>query len=117
MSNSEQVAAALDPKSLADLDKLAAEWACTREHIATTALLRFLSEETRHWPTPFDQIPPPDDDEPTAVALSAAEDAYHEALEAFVQVGEDAIERGELYTHEEVMAFLRARYGSRKNAA
>ena len=116
MSNSEQVSAALDAASLADLDKLAAEWGCTREKIATTAVLRFLSEETRHWPTEFDNLPPFVETDPLAVALNEAQDRAAEAFAAFMKPAEDDIAAGRFVEHEDFMREMRARYRSRDAA-
>jgi len=115
MSKPEQITAELDSQAAADLDRLAAEWGCTREQIAATALLRFLNEETRHWPSEFD-VPDYVETDPLTVALEGAERAALEAFEAYIKPAEDDIAAGRLIDHDEFMREMRARYGSRDAA-
>ncbi len=120
MSKQQLTSEPLDEESVADLDKLAAEWGCTREHLVATAVLRFLGEKTRHWPTEFDELPPFEETDPLAIALNEAEEKARDAMRAFLKVGEDAIARGDTISHEDLMAELRGldeRAEARKNAA
>lgn len=116
MSNSQRVIAHLDAEAATDLDRLAQEWGCTREHIATAALLRFLNEETRHWPTEFDDLPPFVETDPLAIALAESEDRATAALKAYLKPAEDDIKAGRLIDHEDVMRELRERYRARDAA-
>jgi predicted transcriptional regulator len=117
MGKSHKVAAALDADTLADLDRLAAKWGCTREHIATTAVLRFLNEETRHWPGEFDNLPPYVETDPLAIALNEAEQKAADALDAFVSVGEEAADRGETISHEDIVRWFAERVAARQRPA
>jgi predicted transcriptional regulator len=117
MGKSHDLIARIDADTSADLDRLAAEWNCTREQIATTAILRFLDEETRHWPTEFDDLPAYVETDPLAVALNEAEQKAAEALHAYLKVGEDAAERGELISQEEMERWFAERVAARKRSA
>ncbi len=110
----------LDEADVADFDRLAAEWECTREQLVASAVLRFLSEETRHWPTKFDDLPPFVETDPLTIALNEAQDEAQAAMRAFLKVGEDTIARGGTISHEDLMAELRGldeQARARKNAA
>jgi len=116
MSKQPLTSEALDDETVADLDKLAAERGCTREHLVATAVLRFVSEETRHWPTEADDLPAYVETDPLAIALNEAEDKVREAFEAFVQPAEDDITAGRLVEHADFMREMRERYRSRDAA-
>lgn len=116
MGKQQLTSEAIDEASVANLDKLASEWECTREHLVATAVLRFLNDETRHWPSEFDDLPPYVETNLLAIALNEAEAKAAEALDAFLKVGEDDIEAGRVIDHEDFMCEMRARYRVRDAA-
>lgn len=114
------VTGALDDETLALLDRLAEHFGCTREHLVTTAVIRFVDEESRIFPGEFDHLPPYVSDDPKQMALTEAEAAVADAWRALIEEGEEAIKRGDLISHEDLMAELRALDNAalrKKNAA
>jgi len=103
-----RVIAALDDETMQDLERLAAHFGCSVEHLATTALMRFVNEESRLFPTEFDDLPAYESPDPLVQALYEANRKAAEAFAAFIKPAEEAAERGELIPHEELMAQLRA---------
>ena len=114
MSKSQHVTVPLDATTSCDLDRLAAEWNCTRDHIAMTALLRFLNEETRHWPSEFEPLPPFVETDPLAIALNESESEAIAALHAYLSP-ERHIEPAGLYPRG-FMREMKQRYRSRDAA-
>lgn len=113
--------ATLDAETLADLRRLAEHINCSVDHLVTTAVLRFVNEEIGALPRekddPFADLPPYEDPTVEGRALSEAEAAHDAAFKAFIQVGEDAIARGDVISHEDLMAELRERYEQKRDAA
>lgn len=124
MSKSQKVTAPLDSDSLADLDRLAAHMECTREQLVAAAVDRFIAEESRFLPPhpddPLANLPPYVETDPLAIALNEAERKAAEAMAAFLKAGEDAIARGDVISHDDLMAELKAldeQARARKDAA
>lgn len=109
MGKRETIRVPLDVDLIKEIDKLAAEFGCSRDKLVGAAIQRFVSEES-----PLDDFwaslpnPPP---EPGLEVLDEAA----EALNAFIQEGIDSAEREELIDHEDVIAELKRR--RRKHAA
>lgn len=102
------VTGALDDETLALLDRLAAHFGCTRERLVTTAVTRFVDEESRIFPGEFDHLPPYVSDDPRMIALDEAEATGADAGRALADEGGAAIKRGDFVAHEDLMAELRA---------
>lgn len=121
MSKSRKITATLDSEWLADLDRLAALWECSREDVVTTAVLRFVNEEVGRLPPdpddPLANLPPYVETDPLAIALNEAEQKAAEALDAYVKVGEDAADRGETISHEVMMRWFEDRVANRQRPA
>jgi predicted transcriptional regulator len=121
MGKSEAVTATLDAETLADLRRLAEHMNCSVDHLVTSAVLRFVDDELGALPPdkddPFTGLPPYEDPSVEGRALSEAEAAHAAAFKAFIQVGEDAIARGDVISHEDLMAELRERYEQKRDAA
>lgn len=99
------------------LDRLAAHFGCTRDHLVATAVMRFVDEESRIFPGEFDHLPPYEDPEPLAKNLAEAERRVAEAWSAYLKPAEDDIEAGRMVDHKDSMRELRERYSSRDAAA
>ncbi len=52
-----QAIAALDDETMQDLERLSNHLGCSVEHLPTTALMRFVNEESRTFPSEFDHLP------------------------------------------------------------
>lgn len=121
MSNSHTVTAKVDNETLAGLERVAAHCERDIEHVVTTAVLRFVNEELRHLPLdpddPFANLPPYVDPDPLAQALSEAERKAIEAMHAYLKVGDDAADRGETYSQEEMEEWFVRRVADRARAA
>lgn len=103
----ETINAAVDAETLADLGRLAEHMNCSLDHLVTTAVLRFVNDEIGAiTPDEFAHLPPYVEKEPIARALNEAESEARVAMRAFLKVGEDAIERGDVISHEDLMAEL-----------
>jgi predicted transcriptional regulator len=111
----------LDAETLADLDRLAVEFETTREHLLETAVLRFVNEEFVCLPSdaddPLANLPPYKDPSPEGQALDRAGDEAFRAFAAFIKVGEDCIERGEIVTQEEMEEWFARRVDLRGRSA
>lgn len=108
MGKHEAITAAVDSETLADLQRLAEHMNCSVDHLVATAVLRFVGEEIGAiTPDEFAHLPPYVETEPTACALNEAEGKARAAMRAFLKVGEDAIQRGDTVSHEDLMAELR----------
>lgn len=98
----------LGGETLADLDALAEQLDCTREHLIETAVLRLVGDEAPADPQ-FKDVPPY-----RSPALDwEAIDRANASMDAFIKKGEDAIDRGEWISHEDLVAELKARYGKK----
>ena len=118
MGKHEAITATVDDEAFADLQRLAERMNCSVDHLATTAMLRFVSEEIGAiTPNEFAHLPPYVETEPTAVALNEAESKAHVVMRAFLKVGEDAIERGEVHSQDEMERWLASRVAARSQAA
>ena len=110
--------AGLDEETAADLRKLAAHRGCTPEHLVATAVVRFVNDEIGAiTPNEFAHLPPYVETEPTACALDEAEGKVRVAMRAFLKLGEDAIERGDVYSQEEMERWFAERVATRSRAA
>jgi predicted transcriptional regulator len=98
----------LGRETLADLDALAEQLDCTREHLIETAVLRFVGEEAPIDPM-FKDLPPYRSPELDWEAIDRA----NASMESFVKKGEEAIDRSEWISHEDLVAELKARYGKK----
>ena len=117
MGKHEAITATVDDETLADLGRLAEHMNCTVDHLVTTAVLRFVGEEIGAiTPDAFAHLPCYVETEPTALALDEAEGKARAALRAYLQEGTDAIARGDVISHEDLMAELRAKFGKRRAA-
>lgn len=103
------VTAPLADATLVDLDRLAAHFGCTREHLVTTAVMRFVDEESRIFPGEFDDRPPYVSDDPLEQVLRAAEEKAIEAMDAFLKESIEQADRGELISQEDMEAWFAAR--------
>jgi len=112
-----QVAGRLDEGTYRDLERLAAQFSCTVEHLVTTAVMRFVSEESRALPNEVTDLPGYRDPNPLAKEVDEAERKLAEAWAAYLKPAEDDIAAGRLIDHEDVMRELRERYSSRDAAA
>lgn len=114
MGKSEAVTAALDAEALADLKRLAEHMDCSIDHLVTTAVLRFVNDEIGAiTPDEFAHLPTP----PRDPSLDwDAIDKARASLSAWLKEGEDAIERGDIISHEDLMAGMRKRYAKRRAA-
>jgi hypothetical protein len=115
MSKSAAITASVDAETLADLRLLAKRFGCSVEHLVSTAILRFVSEEAPLSPDCQD-LPPYVDPDPLARDLQDAELRTAEALRAYIQPGLDDADAGRTIGHEEFMRRMRERFRSR-NAA
>jgi len=105
MSKRRNVGASLDAETLGALDRLAEHFGCSREHLVATAVMRFINDEIDAiTEDPFADIPP----YRTPQLDWEAIDKASASLRAFLKVGEDAIERGDVVSHDVVMAELKA---------
>lgn len=109
--------AKIDAETLAGLERLAARFDCTVEHLVTTAILRFIDDESRDVPEVIANLPPYFSPDPLTRALDEAQARHAEAFRAFIQPGLDAADRGDLIPHEEVFDRIRARRGRHSHAA
>lgn len=117
MSKAHPVTGEVPAEYHADLLRLAERWNVPVDHLVTTAVVRFVAEESRVlYKDEFADLPHYEDPSPTARALAEAQAKVREALDAYVKEGTDAIERGEVISHEDLMAELRARYGKKQAA-
>ena len=87
MGKQETISFSLNAEQVADLDRVAAGLGCSREELIETAIGRFLDEGRD------------EDVRPAHVRLGFESSAE---LDAFVQVGVDAVERGDIVPHEDV---------------
>lgn len=109
MSKQQLVSEPIGEAEVADLDKIAAHWDCTREHVVATAVLRLISEELNYVPevrAEWADLPPYVETDPLAIALHDAEQKAVEALRAYLKPAEDDIAAGRVLSHEEMMAEL-----------
>jgi predicted transcriptional regulator len=120
MSKRAKVAVEIDEETLAGLDRIAADWGVTREHVLAAAVLRFVAEELSRLPRepddPLGKLPPYVETDPLAIALNEAEDEAREAFDAYMKPAEDDIEAGRVIDHEEFVREMRERYRSRSAA-
>jgi predicted transcriptional regulator len=112
----------LDGETLTDLDRLAAEFGNTREHLLATAVMRFVHEELACLPAdpddPLAALPAYQDPTPEGRALDAAGDEAARAFAAYVEIGEDEADRGIVFSQEEMEDwFLRHTAGRGRSAA
>lgn len=118
MGKHEAISAAVDDETFADLQRLAEHMKCSVDHLVATAVYRFVSEEIGAiTPDEFAHLPPYIETEPTTVALNEAERKARAAMRAFLKVGEDAIERGEVYSQKEMEDWFADRVAARSRAA
>jgi predicted transcriptional regulator len=121
MSKRAKVAAELDEETLAGLDRIAADWDVSREHVLATAVLRFVDEELTRLPLdpddPLAKLPPYVETDPLAIALSEAEDKAREAFDAYMKAGEDAADAGDTISQEEMREWFAQRIAARRSAA
>ncbi len=120
MSKQQLTSASLDDADVADLDRLCAHLGASRKHLVATAILRFVHEEMRRLPdygSEWAHLPPYIETDPLAIALNEAEDDAADALRAFLQVGEDDIERGDVITQEEMEHWFAERVSRRARPA
>ena len=104
MSKRRGIPVTLDPQTLADLDRLAAHFGCPPDHLIVTAVMRFVDEEIGAIAEDlFADIPPYRDPKLDWKAIDKANASFR----AFLKVGEEAIERGDVVSHEQVMAELK----------
>jgi predicted transcriptional regulator len=96
----------VEAEMLADIDRLAAEFGDTREHLLATAVMRFVHEELQCLPAdpddPLANLPPYEDPTPEGRALDLAGDEAAHAFAAYVKIGEDQADRGEVFSQEEM---------------
>jgi predicted transcriptional regulator len=94
----------VDAETLADLDRLAVEFGDTREHLLATAVMRFVREELECLPAdpddPFANLPPSEDPTAEGRALDLAGDEAARAFAAYIKIGEDQADRGEVFSQE-----------------
>lgn len=118
MGKQEAISAAVDAETLGDLRRLAEHMNCSIDHLVTTAVLRFVGEEMGAiTPDEFAHIPPFVSTDPTSRALHDAEHEARVAMRAFLKVGEDAVERGEVFSQEEMELWFAERVAARSQAA
>lgn len=117
MSKAQPVTGEVPADYHADLLRLAELWSLPVDHLVATAVIRFVAEESRVlYKDEFAHLPPYVDASPTARALDEAQARAREALEAYIGEGTDAIECGDVISHEDLMAELRSRYGKKQAA-
>lgn len=118
MGKHEAINATVDDETFADLQKLAEHMNCSVDYLVATAVYRFVGEEIGAiTPDEWAHIPPYVSTEPTARALHEAESKAHTAMRAFLKVGEDAVERGETHSQEEMERWFADRVAARSQAA
>ncbi|HEY0311731.1 MAG TPA: hypothetical protein VGC56_04475 [Allosphingosinicella sp.] len=115
------VTVSLEGGTLADLDRLAKRLKTTRDHPVATAVLRFVDEESACLPPepgdPLVNLPPYRDPTPEGLALDRAGEEAARAFAAFIKVGEDCIERGEVVSQEEMEKWFARRVDTRGRSA
>lgn len=96
----------VDSETLADLDRLAAEFGDTRERLLAAAVMRFVHEEWQSLPADLDDplanMPPYPDPTPEGRALDLAGDEAARAFAAYIKIAEDQADRGEVFSQEEM---------------
>jgi predicted transcriptional regulator len=106
----------------ADLDRLAAAWGTTREHVLETAVMRFVDEECFSLEGDAEDgpaYPSYRDPSPEGQALDRATEEAERAFDAFIKVGEDQADRGEVVSQAEMERWFadRVAAGGRSAAA
>lgn len=112
MDREHQVTGHLDDQWLADLDRVCEHLGITRDHAVTTAVLRFVDQESRDFPSEWDDLPgyrTPEIDWESVDKATAS-------FDAFLQRGQDDLDAGRTVPHEEVVRMMRERYAARHAA-
>lgn len=113
MSKAHPIAAQVDAKTLADLERLAEHMGCTIDHLVTTAVLRLVNNEIGAIiPDEFAHVPPYRTPELDWQAIDKGQASF----DAFLQAGIDDLDAGRTIPHEEVMREIRARVATRQAA-
>ena len=104
-----QITGRLDDDTLRDLEQLAVHFDCSLEHLVTTAVMRFVNEESRIFPGEFDDLPAYISPDPLARQLDEASRQAHEALMAYLKPAIESADRGDLISQEEMEAWFASR--------
>lgn len=111
----------VDAETLADLDRLAAKFGDTREHLLATAVMRFVDEELSCLPAdpddPLANLPPYEDPTPEGRALDVAGDEAARAFAAYVEIGEAEADRGQVFSQQEMEDWFLRRTAARGRSA
>lgn len=117
MGKHEAISATVDHQTLADLRRLAEHMGCTVDHLVATAVHRFVNQEIGAVePDAFADMPGYCDPTPEGRALDEAQDREREAFRAYVKIGTDAADRGEVVSHEEMTRWFADRKADRARA-
>jgi predicted transcriptional regulator len=104
----------------ADIDRLAEAWSTTREHVLETAVMRFVDEECPILEGDAEDgsaYPSYRDPSPEGQALDRATEEAERAFDAFIKVGEDQADRGEVVSQAEMERWFADRVATRGRSA
>ena len=107
MDRKHEVAGHLDDEWLSDLDRVCRHLGISREEAVTSAILRFVNDESHVFPNDFDHLPRYVSPDPLAQAVDQAEENLAVAYENFLRPARDQADAGETISHEDLMAELK----------
>lgn len=117
MGKRQAISAEIDDGTLADLKRLAEHMDCTLEHLAATAILRFVNDEIGAiTPSELAHLPAYRDPTPEGRVLDEAQDRAAKAFRAYIKVGTDAVDRGDFVSHDEMKRWFASRKADRARA-